>query len=169
MFHEGMTMIKLRRPMLLGEPDTFMAEVNKACDALGIVPGDPLVIARVPSVTRETPGAARRNDPATSKAAAASTKASAREQIVLDALIAAPKGLIGDDVWDICDPKHEQNRDSWVPRLGGLKKKGLARPTGEKRMGRHGHKQQVYVAVLAPSPDAEVVPDAEPEPATSLF
>lgn len=47
MFHEGMTMIKLRRPMLLGEPDDFMETLTSALGVLGIMPGDEFGIVRV--------------------------------------------------------------------------------------------------------------------------
>lgn len=172
MFHEGMTMIKLRRPMLLGEPDTFMEEVSHALDLMGIVPGDEFVIGRPADLKRATPGAARRTDPVTAKEAAASVKANKREQIVYDALVhAGVRGMTGDEVWEKCDPQKRLGRDSWVPRLGGLANKGLARATEETRMGRHGRKQQVYVALVqgrpvgAPTPQ----PKPEPQPASSLF
>ena len=90
-------------------------------------------------------GSSRRKDPDTSKIAARMSQEDSRGRVLFAFLKAGIKGLTNDEMYEAVDPEFTRARDSWVPRVGELKRMGLVRGTQAIRPGRHKVSQQVNI------------------------
>lgn len=92
----------------------------------------------------------RKTDPETSADAAKSTNTATLEEIVYNILVeAGQKGMISDEVRDICQKRYNITAYSSVTaRYKSLYDKGLIAYTGEKRKGKSGKQQRVMHAIF---------------------
>lgn len=86
----------------------------------------------------------RKNDPITSVEAAMSVDVNAREKLVYEWLRA--NGLFGATAEEIAAGLGLE-RDSVSPRLKPMEKKGLVTATAQRRPGKSGKNQRVWIAV----------------------
>jgi hypothetical protein len=90
-------------------------------------------------------GQHRRNDPDTSKLAAAPKKDSQRYAVLLAFINAGSYGATLDEIYYEVDPLRERGRDSWGPRIGELKRGGWVEDINQTRKGDTGTQQKVSV------------------------
>lgn len=90
-------------------------------------------------------GKFRRNDPDTSKWAASADREDSRVRVLLAFYRIGSIGLTNDEMYQLVDPERGRERDSWVPRVGELKRMGLVTATNFKRAGKKNVKQEVNI------------------------
>ena len=91
-------------------------------------------------------GQHRHGDPDTAKMAARMNQTHSRTQVLLAFIRSEERGLTNDELYEAVDSEGRRDRDSWVPRVGELKRMGLVTGTTRKRRGNRNVKQQVNVA-----------------------
>ena len=92
----------------------------------------------------------RKDSPQTSVDAAMSTNTETLEEIVYKILVdSGSKGMISDEVRDVCQKKYNiHSYSSVTARYRALYDKGFLAYTGEKRKGKSGKQQRVMHATL---------------------
>jgi len=88
-------------------------------------------------------GQHRRVDPDPAKWAASLNQRTARGKVFFVFVRAGQKGLTNDEMYSWVDPERHRDRDSWVPRVGELKRMGFVIDTDQTRVGKSNMKQGV--------------------------
>jgi hypothetical protein len=133
------------------EPEQVRAAVAKlnewGCDIDGSLEDD-LIAEFDVKIDKDLGGGGqhRHGDLDTSKMAARMDRTHSRTKVLMAFIRAAATGLTNDEMYLVVDPESIRDRDSWVPRVGELKKMGLVKQSGRTRRGARGVQQQVHVA-----------------------
>ena len=92
----------------------------------------------------------RKDAPETSVQAAHQTNTATLEELVYNILVeAGSKGMISDEVRDVCQKRYNiTSYSSVTARYKSLYDKGLIAYTGEKRKGKSGKQQRVMHAIF---------------------
>lgn len=93
-------------------------------------------------------GQHRREDPDPAIWAARAQQDTTRAQVLIAFAAAGRFGLTNDELYSAVDPGLTRDRDSWVPRVGELKRMGFVEATNETRVGRRGLQQGVHRVTL---------------------